>query len=877
VFIDPYTVELELLESEEGEILFAAYIDGATDLSAFDVLVQYDPTALTFVEVLKGFDGIEDDGEGNILEQNDGFALGITDAGESSVNWSVALLGPLPSQLVSDRGVVGIFRFLVNESLFDASSAVVPQIVLEVAEGTVVLQPFVGVQTEGEGVTRQIVVSSDEATIVAGSGQATITAELFDLDGFAFDEDDTSELTFLIADGPGKVNGEDATTITVTGGKAEVTLSANDGGTIQVRISAEGAGSALVEVEATTPPEIGEGPVGPIALDLDVSQTGDQGVRRTISTPAVGDEVVVELVATEGANGLIAFSAALAYDKKLEYVGFSATDLFEGGLPIPVASAGAVRISVAFVTSATTTSASGTLGLFTFKVLEEGEARVTLVSGRFATGPDPVKLSIGSGGSVVGIGGGSSGLTPSDGDGTWSMDLDDASGDQKVRELSGVGGGQEFTVQLINNQSVSPSLGGSFTIQFDPQKVEPVSGSVSGIVGPLGAPVIEGSTVRFTLASLSGVPVTDGFIGQIGFKTLDSFDGETEIVLLEAAIGDATSFENIESNPMNSVVIRTGTEDGDGSQAGPSPDFDGDGSVGFRDFIQFAQKFGSKDGDGVYAPAFDLDSNGEVGFRDFILFAQSYGKDPTLFVAPKSALSKPVGSPETNRNTSLSLVPRAGNSEGEVKLLVRISEADYIGGYSLRLKYDGSTMEWLGVDGVAPSQFLSAGGVSIVRPEGVDELVLADIIPASDAVKGEGELLQLHFRMLDQTVVGRVDVVQALVADELGNVRNLMGTHIADLRSLPQEFSLGRNFPNPFNPETVLPFSLPESVDVRLVVFNVLGQEVRVLSNGRLEAGFHRIVWNGRDERGRELASGIYLTRMVAGDYVGISKMLLIK
>ena len=98
-----------------------------------------------------------------------------------------------------------------------------------------------------------------------------------------------------------------------------------------MRITADGASSALVEVEATTPPEIGEGPVGPMALDLDASAFGDQRIRRTETAPGVGDEVQVDLVATEGASGLIAYNAAIAYDaEKLEYVSFSATDLFEG-------------------------------------------------------------------------------------------------------------------------------------------------------------------------------------------------------------------------------------------------------------------------------------------------------------------------------------------------------------------------------------------------------------------------------------------------------------------------------------------------------------------------------------------------------------------
>ncbi|HCR18357.1 MAG TPA: hypothetical protein DIU35_12825, partial [Candidatus Latescibacteria bacterium] len=700
-----------------------------------------------------------------------------------------------------------------------------------------------------------------------------------------FDDDNKSEITFVVADGPGKVDGEDSATITVSGGKAEVTLTANEGDSIQVRVLAEGARSVLVEVEATTPPEIGEGPVGPMALDLDATSFGDQGVRRTETAPAVGDELQVDLVATEGADGLIAFNAAIAYDaSKLEFVSFSATDLFDGGLSIPVSSDGAVRISVAFVTSATTSAESGSLGLFSFKVLAEGEARVILVSGQFASGTEPDKLTIGTGGAVVGIGGDaiSAGLTSSEGDGTWSMDLDDAAGDQEVRELNGTGGGQEFTIQLINNQSISPSLGGSFTIQFDPQKVELVSGSVSGIVNQLGSLVFEDNTVAFTLAGLSGVPVEDGYIGQVGFKTLDGFEGETEIVLLVAEIGDATTFENVRSEPKNSVVIRSGTGDGDQAPS-LSPDFDGDGTVGFRDFIQFAQKYGAKDGDGVsvglpeYEAKFDLDSSGEVGFRDFILFAQSYGKDPSLFVVPKSALSKPASDNGTNEDALLSLISEPGEEDGEVMVRLHLSGVDLVDGFSVRLRFDSSAMSWKGIDGLVPSLFVPAGEVALARSEGTEQIVLSDILPQGAAIESDGDLVRLRFDMLDKTAPGRIDIVQAIVSDGTGNVTRLLGIHSAELRSLPNTFSLGSNFPNPFNPDTVLPFSLPEAAIVRLAVFNILGQEVRVLAQGRIEAGYHKLVWDGKDDSGRQMASGIYLTRMVAGEFVGINKMLMIK
>jgi hypothetical protein len=177
------------------------------------------------------------------------------------------------------------------------------------------------------------------------------------------------------------------------------------------------------------------------------------------------------------------------------------------------------------------------------------------------------------------------GLIPRPGDATWSMDLNTAAGDQQVREKN-LAAGQKFIIELINNQSISPALGGSFTLSYDTTKVEPDISTISGIAAQLGAATLSDGTVSFTLASLSGVAVDKGYVGQIEFKTLDGFQGETEIVLTKAEIGDASTFGNVATTPNSSVVIRSD------SASRPTPDFDGDGSVGFRDFILFAQFYG---------------------------------------------------------------------------------------------------------------------------------------------------------------------------------------------------------------------------------------------------------------------------------------------
>jgi len=95
--------------------------------------------------------------------------------------------------------------------------------------------------------------------------------------------------------------------------------------------------------------------------------------------------------------------------------------------------------------------------------------------------------------------------------------------------------------------------------------------------------------------------------------------------------------------------------------------------------------------------------------------------------------------------------------------------------------------------------------------------------------------------------------------------------------SIPTVYSLSHAYPNPFNPNTTIRFGLPEAAPTRLVVYDILGREVRQLVEGTLEAGYHNVVWYGRDASGREVPSGLYIYRIVAGDFVKSRKMVILK
>jgi hypothetical protein len=89
---------------------------------------------------------------------------------------------------------------------------------------------------------------------------------------------------------------------------------------------------------------------------------------------------------------------------------------------------------------------------------------------------------------------------------------------------------------------------------------------------------------------------------------------------------------------------------------------------------------------------------------------------------------------------------------------------------------------------------------------------------------------------------------------------------------IPEDFALSQNYPNPFNPATAISFSLPKASDVRIEIYNVLGQCVEVLADGTYNAGHHTVRW---DASGR--SSGVYFYRLVTEGFVQTKKMLLLK
>ena len=132
----------------------------------------------------------------------------------------------------------------------------------------------------------------------------------------------------------------------------------------------------------------------------------------------------------------------------------------------------------------------------------------------------------------------------------------------------------------------------------------------------------------------------------------------------------------------------------------------------------------------------------------------------------------------------------------------------------------------------------------------------------------------------EQFALFGVDTSQVSI-DSLARLINRIVTDVRDITtptaSLPKKFELGQNFPNPFNASTVIKFDLPQSSKVKLDIYNILGQKVKSLVDEKLSAGYKKVTWDGTNENGKSVASGVYFYRLQTDKFIEAKKMVMLK
>jgi hypothetical protein len=259
-----------------------------------------------------------------------------------------------------------------------------------------------------------------------------------------------------------------------------------------------------------------------------------------------------------------------------------------------------------------------------------------------------------------------------------------------------------------------------------------------------------------------------------------------------------------------------------------------------------------------WVAAYDLVPNGKVELADFSAFANDWGK-----TAGKVAKAAP-GMPTSD--IGFGIDAEIDESTSTYYVTVSIEDIDTIEGFQFDMNYDTEALEFIddSVNGlVGLNMFDEQEG--LIR---VASMFVGDDFSGAVTLgfKSKGVNTDLSF-----------EIMSAQVADL--EYMAAISTNLSELtlRALPTVYSLNQNFPNPFNPTTTIEYSIPQSGNVELVVYNMAGQKVRTLIEQSQSAAFYKVVWDGRNDSGEAVASGLYFYRLVSGNFSKIAKMTLVK
>ena len=304
-----------------------------------------------------------------------------------------------------------------------------------------------------------------------------------------------------------------------------------------------------------------------------------------------------------------------------------------------------------------------------------------------------------------------------------------------------------------------------------------------------------------------------------------------------------------------------------------------DMTVGVDDFLALIAAFGSSEGDDNYNLQADVNDDGMVDVNDFLVFIGSFGKTAT------GPATKPlVLAPGVNENAefALSLGSERVVAGELVAVDVSLANVAALVGYGFTLNYETDKFELISVAPADEDLLKSTGGETPLfhHIAGDGQVEVVNGMVNGSAVSGGGDIVRFVFRVLREFEDNaRFEIANGLVFDsgQLSNPAVVAG--VLELQSTPREFALHQNFPNPFNPDTTIKYDLAESADVTLQIYNVLGQVVRTLVASEAQnAGRYQIRWNGMDDRGVPVSSGIYFYQIAAdGKFSDVRKLMLLK
>ena len=233
-------------------------------------------------------------------------------------------------------------------------------------------------------------------------------------------------------------------------------------------------------------------------------------------------------------------------------------------------------------------------------------------------------------------------------------------------------------------------------------------------------------------------------------------------------------------------------------------------------------------------------------------------------------------SPSVVSSSSLSFKTASEDNAGQVYLPFSIdgaSSGSKITSVEFTIYYDEDELDYQSFKGAFENEatFVNASKVE----DGVAKFIFASASGIDKAQEIGGFLLKKNAAELTSSITSAYRVNDGDLIE--GPSYSLNGVTDVGDEELPSEFELSQNYPNPFNPSTTINYALPSASYVTIKVYNILGQEIKTLVSQEMMAGKHNIVWNGVNDYGQKVASGVYLYRISAGNFIQSKKMLLLK
>ncbi|MEE9464311.1 MAG: T9SS type A sorting domain-containing protein [Candidatus Neomarinimicrobiota bacterium] len=279
-----------------------------------------------------------------------------------------------------------------------------------------------------------------------------------------------------------------------------------------------------------------------------------------------------------------------------------------------------------------------------------------------------------------------------------------------------------------------------------------------------------------------------------------------------------------------------------------------------------AAGIGATSASGTWNTYADIDESGTVDVNDLFMSAKNTGTDGGGIFYKEIA---PM--PGSNADAIAYLAYEGESAEGAV-YSVQAGDLASLSAFSARLSFNNE--EWKVLR-------YSDGLARHANTIHLDRLTESELLYAS-AVRGHSNISQEKMDLMNIVMRSLVDKPAAPALAEVtlidGNGTLSKAVITSENALVPDGFALSKNYPNPFNPNTNIDFSLPKAGEVRLAIYNLLGQEVSTLVARSMDAGAYKATWNARDNAGRRVTSGVYFYRLtVNNEVVGTHKMVLLK